>query len=79
MILEKETGEQDDLRSRWMDFDSHCWDGQLNASRMLQRGGGGDGEETVGEFVWLHVQPVDQADRQAGNMQCTHGLVGVRT
>lgn len=29
-------------------------------------------------FFWSHAQPVTQAGRWAGNMQSSHGLVGVR-
>lgn len=66
MILEREIGEQDDLRSGWMVFDSRCWDEQLNASRMLQRGEEGDGEETEGEgFIFLGCM-FSQWMRQAG-------------
>lgn len=44
---------------------------------MLWRTEEGDGKETLEEFL-SHVQPSDQAGRQAGNMQCSRGLVGGR-
>lgn len=61
----RKKGEQDDLRSSWIVFDSLCWEQQLNASWMLQRGEEGDSKNTVGEcFGCMLSQWIRQADRQ---------------